>query len=152
SIASEALDQVEEIEKQLSVFKDESAVSLLNRDAAWGPVRVDRALFELLLLCKELHDETQGAFDITSGPLTRCWGFLKSEGRLPSNNEIEIARALIGSDKLLLDAASSTVQFKQPGVEINLGSIGKGYALDVVSGHFKKANEPALLGAGANSS
>jgi thiamine biosynthesis lipoprotein len=76
---------------------------------------------------------------------------LKREGRLPSNNEIETARALIGSDKLVLDAASSTVQFKQPGVEINLGSIGKGYALDIVSKHFKKANEPALLSAGASS-
>jgi thiamine biosynthesis lipoprotein len=108
-------------------------------------------LFDLLSVCKELHDETDGAFDITSGPLTRCWGFLKREGRLPSNSEIETARALVGSDKLVLDAASSTVQFKRPGVEINLGSIGKGYALDVVSGRFKKANEPALLSAGASS-
>lgn len=151
SIASEALDEVEEIEKELSVFKEESAVSLLNRSAASNPVRVDRALFDLLSLCKELHDETEGAFDITSGPLTRCWGFLKREGRLPSNSEIDNAKALVGSDKLVLDAASSTVQFKQTGVEINLGSIGKGYALDVVSKHFKNANEPALLSAGGSS-
>ena len=60
-------------------------------------------------------------------------------------------RLLVGSEKLVLDAASSTVQFKQPGVEINLGSIGKGYALDVVSKHFKRENEPALLSAGASS-
>jgi thiamine biosynthesis lipoprotein len=151
SIASEALDQVEEIEKQLSIFKDESAVSLLNRHAASSAIRVDRPLFDLLSLCKELHDETEGAFDITSGPLTRCWGFLKREGRLPSNNEIENAKKLIGSGKLMLDAAASTVQFKQRGVEINLGSIGKGYALDVVSENFKNANEPALLSAGASS-
>ena len=151
SIASKALDQVEEIEKRLSVFKEESAVSLLNRNAASRAVRVDRPLFELLSLCKQLHDETEGAFDITSGPLTRCWGFLKREGRLPSNSNIESAKALVGSNKLTLDAASSTVQFKQPGVEINLGSIGKGYALDVVSEHFKKVNEPALLSAGASS-
>jgi len=151
SVASEALDQVEAIEQQLSVFKDESAVSLLNREAAFRPVRVERPLFDLLSLCRELHDETEGAFDITSGPLTRCWGFLKREGRLPSPTEIEHARFSVGSDKLVLDAASSTVRFKQPGVEINLGSIGKGYALDVVSQHFKKANEPALLSAGASS-
>ncbi len=151
SIASEALDEVEEIEKQLSVFKEESAISLLNRSAALGAVQVDGSLFDLLLLCKQLHDDTEGAFDITSGPLTRCWGFLKREGRLPSNSQIENAKAVVGSDKLVLDAASSTVQFKQAGVEINLGSIGKGYALDVVSEHFKKANEPALLSAGASS-
>ena len=151
SIASQALDHVEEMERQLSVFKEESAVSLLNRNAASRAVRVDRPLFDLLSLCKELHAETEGAFDITSGPLTRCWGFLKREGRLPSNSEIDNAIALVGSNKLTLDAASSTVQFKQQGVEINLGSIGKGYALDVVSKHFKNANEPALLSAGASS-
>ena len=151
SIASEALDEVEEIESQLSVFKEESAVSVVNRDAASHAVRVERPLFELLSLCKQLYDETEGAFDITSGPLTRCWGFLKREGRVPTNSEIENARSLVGSDKLLLDAASSTVQFKQQGVEINLGSIGKGYALDVVNKHFKHANEPALLSAGASS-
>lgn len=151
SIASEALDEVEQIEKQLSVFKEESAVSLLNRNAASRAVRVDRPLFELLQRCKELHGETEGAFDITSGPLTRCWGFLKREGRLPTNSEIENATVLAGSDKLVLDVTSSTVQFQQPGIEINLGSIGKGYALDVVSAYFKKANEPALLSAGASS-
>ena len=151
SIASDALDEVEEIENRLSIFKEDSAISLLNHNAASYSVRVDRALFDLLSLCKKLHDETEGAFDITSGPLTRCWGFLKREGRLPSNSEIENAKALVGSDKLVLDAAPSTVQFQQPGVEINLGSIGKGHALDVVSGHFKKANEPALLSAGASS-
>jgi FAD:protein FMN transferase len=151
SIASEALDQVEEIEEQLSVFKEESAVSLLNRNAASRAVRVDRSLFELLSHCKALHDETEGAFDIMSGPLTRCWGFLKREGRLPSHSEIENARSLVGCDKLVLDTASSTVQFKHSGVEINLGSIGKGHALDVVSEHFRKAKEPALLSAGASS-
>ena len=151
SIASDALNEVEEIENQLSVFKDESAVSLLNRNAASGSVRVDRALFALLSLCKELHTETEGAFDITSGPLTRCWGFLKREGRLPSNSEIENAKASVGSSKLVLDAASSTVRFTQPGIEINLGSIGKGYALDVAAEYFKKTNEPALLSAGASS-
>ena len=149
SIASAALDEVEEIEKQLSVFKEESAVSLLNRDAASRAVRVDQLLFDLLSLCKELYEETEGAFDVTSGPLTRCWGFLRREGRVPTSSEIEHAKALVGSDKIVLDA--STVRFKQSGVEINLGSIGKGYALDVVSEHFKKVNEPALLSAGASS-
>ena len=151
SIATEALDEIEEIEKHLSVFKADSAVSLLNRSAAARAVRVDRSLFELLSLCRELHDETEGAFDITSGPLTRCWGFLKREGRLPSNAEIATAKALVGGDKIELDAALGTVQFKQHGVEINLGSIGKGYALDVVSKHFKREKEPALLSAGASS-
>jgi thiamine biosynthesis lipoprotein len=151
SIATEALDEVEEIEKQLSIFKEESAISVLNRSAASRAVAVDRLLFDLLLVCKQLHDETEGAFDITSGPLTRCWGFVKREGRLPSEAEIEQARQLVGGEKVVLNSALNTVQFKQQGVELNLGSIGKGYALDVVSKYFKKENESALLSAGASS-
>lgn len=151
SIATKALDEVEEIEKQLSVFKDESAVSLLNRNAAAAPVRVERTLFELLAVSKELYDETEGAFDITSGPLTRCWGFLKREGRLPSEAEIANAMSLVGCGKLTLDSTHATVHFKREGVELNLGSIGKGYALDIASRHFRNANESALLSAGASS-
>jgi thiamine biosynthesis lipoprotein len=151
SIATEALDEVEAIEKQLSVFKEESAVSLLNRSAASRAVRVDRSLFDLLSLCKELHDETEGAFDITSGPLTRCWGFLTREGRLPSDEEIARTKALAGSDKIVLDSSASAVQFKRQGVEMNLGSIGKGHALDVASEHFRRGNEPVLLSAGGSS-
>ena len=151
SIATEALDQVDEIEQQLSVFKAESAVSLLNRDAANRAVAVNHELFELLSLCRELYDETQGAFDITSGPLTRCWGFLKREGRVPASAEIEHARDLVGCDKLQLDPAGRTIKFRQSGVEINLGSIGKGYALDVVSTRFEGHKERALLSAGGSS-
>lgn len=151
SIATEALDEVDEIEKQLSVFKAESAVSVLNREAASRAVQVERSLFELLSLCKELHDETEGAFDITSGPLTRCWGFLKRQGRLPADAEIESARSFVGSDNVLLDSGSLSVRFKQPGTEINLGSIGKGYALDVVSARFEINKERALLSAGGSS-
>ncbi len=151
AVATEALNEVEEIERRLSVFKEESAVSLLNREAASRAVPVDQPLFELLLLCKELHDETEGAFDITSGPLTRCWGFLKREGRVPSEADIARARVVVGSDKLVLDADTRSVGFKLTGTEINLGSIGKGYALDVVKRGFVGRNERALLSAGASS-
>ena len=151
SIATQALDQVEAIEQQLSVFKAESAVSLLNRDAATRAVPVDHELFELLALCGELYDETEGAFDITSGPLTRCWGFLKRAGSVPASAEIERARGVVGCDKLQLDPAGRTIKFRQTGVEINLGSIGKGYALDVVSKHFERTKERALLSAGGSS-
>ena len=151
SVASEALDQVEEIEQQLSVFKEDSVVSLLNREAATRAMPVDQELFELMSLCRELHEQTEGAFDITSGPLTRCWGFLKRDGRVPASADIEQARGLVGSDQLVLDATARTVRFKQRGVEINLGSIGKGYALDIVIAHFEKGNERALLSAGGSS-
>ena len=149
--ATKALDVVDRLEAQLSVFRETSEVSLVNSRAANEPVTLSDSLFELLKLCKHLYKETQGAFDITSGPLTRCWGFLRREGRLPSATEIERAHSVVGSDKLLLDEQAQTVRFAQPGVQINLGSIGKGYALDSAAESLGNIVPTALLNAGASS-
>ncbi|HEY8460298.1 MAG TPA: FAD:protein FMN transferase, partial [Blastocatellia bacterium] len=151
SAASQALDEVDKLEDQLTIFRQSSEVSLINREAAAGPVRVEQSLFSLLLLCSELCRETGGAFDIASGPLSRCWGFLRRQGRIPELNEIEEAKALAGADKLLLDCESRTVRFARPGVEINLGSVGKGYALDRIAAMMRKRVRSALLSSGSSS-
>ena len=80
TVATDALNQIDRLEAQLSVFRESSEVSCINREAATEAIRVEDSLFDLLTLCKKLHRDTDGAFDITSGPLTRCWGFLKREG------------------------------------------------------------------------
>jgi FAD:protein FMN transferase len=150
-LANNALNEIDRLEQQLSVFRDNSEVSLLNRQAATKPIKVEQSLFDLLKLCKQLHHETQGAFDITSGPLTRCWGFLKRQGRVLDQVEIERALSVVGSEKLLLDSSSRTARFSDYGVEINLGSIGKGYALDHIASIFETQLEPALLNAAGSS-
>jgi thiamine biosynthesis lipoprotein len=150
-IASQTLDEVDRLEEQLTVFRESSEVSFINRQAAFGPVSVEPSLFALLLLCHHLHRKTEGAFDITSGPLTRCWGFLRRQGRIPEADELEQARQLVGSDKLLLDHKSRTIRFERAGVEINLGSIGKGYALDRIAAQIGSRVQTALLSAGSSS-
>lgn len=150
--ARDALDEVDRLEQQLTVFRDTSEVSYLNRHAASGPVKVEQSLFALLFRCCELYRETGGAFDITSGPLTRVWGFLKREGRLPDSGEIAGARSFVGGNKLLLDHGARTIQFERPGVEINLGSIGKGYALDRIAALIRERGvQTALINAGSSS-
>src|ERR671918_2877963 len=62
-----------------------------------------------------LHRETGGAFDITSTPLSRCWGFLRREGRLPAGDEIDRARARIGMPLVCLDYHERTVRFDRAG-------------------------------------
>jgi FAD:protein FMN transferase len=151
AVATDALNQIDRLEAQLSVFKESSEVSRINGQAATEAIRVEDSLFDLLNLCKKLQRETDGAFDITAGPLTRCWGFLKREGRVPSAAEIEGARFLVSSDNLLLDDQSRTIRFLRPGMEINLGSIGKGYALDRVAASIRGRIRTALLNAGASS-
>src|SRR5262245_57565369 len=151
SVARQALDEVDRLEQQLTIFRESSEVSFINRQAVDGPVRAEESLFSLLLLCQELYRETGGAFDITSGPLSRCWGFLKRQGRIPEPDEIERAKELVGGDKLLLDYESRSIRFARPGVDINLGSIGKGYALDHVAATMRERSPAALLSAGSSS-
>ena len=151
AVATEALNEIDQLEAQLSVFRESSEVSRINRQAATEAVRVEDSLFDLLTLCQKLHRDTDGTFDITSGPLTRCWGFLKREGRVPSTDEIENARLLVSSNKLLLDDETRTIRFLRAGMEVNLGSIGKGYALDRVAASMRDRVRIALLNAGASS-
>jgi FAD:protein FMN transferase len=149
--ATEALDEVERLEAQLTVFRESSEVSYVNANAGNQAVNISQSLFDLLALCKLLYVDTHGAFDITAGPLTRCWGFLRREARLPGNAEIEHARSFVGSNKIHLDEAARSVRFSKPGVQINLGSIGKGYALDRAARHVSNRISTALLNAGASS-
>lgn len=125
-----ALDLVDRLEDQLSVYRDDSEVSRLNRTAADGPVEVEERLFALLVRALELYRETGGAFDVTAGRLSAVWGFRQRQGQVPTAEQLEAARAAIGSQHVTLDPAARTVCFNRPGLEINLGSIGKGYALD----------------------
>jgi thiamine biosynthesis lipoprotein len=150
-IARSALDQIGLLERQLTVFREDSEVSYINREAARQPVRVEPALFELLMLSQRLHLQTGGAFDITSTPLSRCWGFLRRQGSIPAPAQLEAARAKVGAEKLTLDVQARSVEFASEGVEINLGSIGKGYALDRVASLIGRSVPTALLSAGASS-
>jgi len=150
--AREVLDEVDRIESSLTVFRETSDLVRLNQAAGHAPVAVDDALFGLLRLCRELHARTGGTFDITTTPLSRCWGFLRREGRLPSAEEIKAARALVGMDAVELDEAHRTVRFRRPGMELNLGSIGKGFALGQVAARLRQHGvRHALLSAGGSS-
>jgi thiamine biosynthesis lipoprotein len=129
-LAEVALDAVDRLEAQLTVYRDSSEVSRLNARAQRQPVRVAANLFELLTLARQIHDETEGAFDVTVGALIKAWGFYRRAGRVPEAAERRDVLRRLGSRYLRLDAARQSVAFERPGLEINLGSIGKGYALD----------------------
>jgi thiamine biosynthesis lipoprotein len=150
--AQAALNEVDAIEAQLTVFRHTSAIVELNKRAASAETACDAKLFALLSRCGELSRETDGAFDITSTPLSRCWGFLRREGRLPPDHEIAGARDLVGMHHVRLDPQRSTVRFLKTGVELNLGAVGKGYALDRVAATLRHSGlDHALLSAGRSS-
>src|SRR3954470_1793728 len=126
----EALDLVESIESQLTVYRDDSEVVQINRRAADAAVAVEPRLFHLLEQAQRLHGETAGALDITSGPLSEAWGFSRREGRIPSEAQVADALSRVGMQHVLLDASQQTVKFARVGLTINFNSMGKGYALD----------------------
>lgn len=150
--ARAALDEADRVEAVLTVFRDTSEVAALNREAGARPVVAGQLLFGLLQRCQALQAATGGAFDPTSGPLTRCWGFLAREGRLPAPEELAQARAAVGFEKVHLDPATRTVRFAAPGLSLNFGGIGKGLALDRMAEVLRARGVPrALLSAGASS-
>lgn len=150
--ARAALDEADRVESLLTVFRQSSELSRVNREAVDGPMVADGELFLLLQRCARLHAETEGAFDVTSTPLSRCWGFLQREARVPSTEQIEEARALVGMDRVELDLRGSSVRFASRGIELNLGAIGKGYAVDRMGGLLRRRGvSHVLVSAGGSS-
>lgn len=151
-LARAALDEADRLEQIMTIFRETSELTRINRRAHEEPVEADAELFSLLVQSAEINSATDGAFDITSTPLSECWGFLRRQGRLPSEEAIAAVRARVGMPLVELDAANRTVRFRREGVALNLGAIGKGFALDCM-GHFLRTNgvDQALISAGSSS-
>src|ERR1051326_3524368 len=128
--ADAALDEVRRLDELLSNYKPSSEWSQVNQNAAARPVRVSPELFQLLADCVQYSRESEGAFDISVGPLMKVWGFYKGSGHLPHKPEIQAALTRTGYGHIQLDRVAQTVKFDQPGVELDPGGIGKGYAVD----------------------
>jgi thiamine biosynthesis lipoprotein len=124
--------EVRRLEDLLSFFKPTSALSRVNQNAAAGPVTADPELIFLIGQSFRFAEKSQGAFDFTVAPLIRLWGFRDREPppRPPAPEQIRKALESVGYGKLALDFDRSTLQYKSPGIEVELGAIGKGYAVD----------------------
>lgn len=130
--AEAALDEVERLDAVLSTWRVDSFASHVNCSAARGPVRLDPEFEDLLARCRQLHRDTDGAFDVTVGPFVRAWGFLGGPPRVPGEAELARLRAGTGAEHLRLDRAAHTVQFARDGLELDFGAIGKGEAVDAM--------------------
>ena len=148
----EALSEIRLLEKQLSFYDPSSEISRINREAASGPVRVPARVFQLLRTAQGLSESTLGAFDITIGPLMRCWGFVRGQGAWPSEDDLVAARNLTGMSLIVLDESQRSVEFKRPGVAIDLGAIGKGFAIEEAAEILRQCGiKSALLHGGTSS-
>ena len=118
------------IDAMLSNYRPSSEWCELNRRAAERAVKVSPELFRFISDCMQYHRLSEGAFDISVGPLMKAWGFVRGSGRRPEPADLEAALACTGSQNIQMDPAAQTVRFERAGVEIDAGGIGKGYAVD----------------------
>jgi len=126
----EALAEIARLDGQLSFYRGASDISWINAYAATRAVKIEPRLFSLLQRCQALSLATDGAFDVTVAPLMRAWGFAGGTGAMPSPSRLAEARGCVGFQHVLLDPDASTIRFERPGMSIDLGAAGKGYAVD----------------------
>ncbi len=134
-----AFDKLVEVDEMMSDYRDDSELSVVNRDAFAGPVEVSDELFTVLKASVDYSRKTQGAFDITVGPVVELWRRMEKDGTRPGEEELAQARARVGYEKLILDEENKSVRFAVEGMKLDLGGIAKGYAIDLAVEAMKKA-------------
>lgn len=152
AILDASFDEVRRIDDLLSNYKPDSELSQVNHSAAKGPQRVSPEFFDLISACVQYSRESGGAFDITVGPLMRIWGFYKGTGKLPTKREIREALDKVGWKNIVLDPDQRTIAFRTPGLELDAGGVGKGYAVDRLVSKMRGYNVHAALISASNSS
>ncbi|MBN2594423.1 MAG: FAD:protein FMN transferase [Sedimentisphaerales bacterium] len=125
-----ALEEIRKVDDLMSDYKSDSEISRANRDAFDKSVQVSESTYEVLQRSVEFSKMTDGAFDITVGPLVALFRKAKKSNTPPSEEQINQAKTKVGFEKLKLDSENRTVQFTEQGMLLDLGGIAKGYAID----------------------
>jgi thiamine biosynthesis lipoprotein len=128
-----------------------SDVCRINENAGIGPVRVDRDVIEMLVLAKKYHLLSEGAFDVTIGPVMDLWGFAGERPKVPPPGKLAEALSLVDSNKLIVDEQKQTAFLEKRGMKLDLGAVAKGYATEKAIGVLKSRGvTSALIDAGGN--
>jgi FAD:protein FMN transferase len=142
--AEPAMDEIYEslnkINNVCSRFNPQSELSRLNASAAEQPFKCSMLLWDILIESKYFYDLSEGSFDITITPLMKLWGFYQKQNKIPSKKEIKNALTFVGLSKVVFNSENRSVFFKKPGIQIDLGGIAKGFAVDYAYKRIKKYN------------
>jgi thiamine biosynthesis lipoprotein len=146
----EAFGAIAEVDRLMSNYRDDSELSRINRLAAREPIRVSDPMLSILEAAQQVSARSHGAFDATVGPLVRLWGFHDKKPHLPTAAELAAVRPLVDYRNLLIDAQGHTVRFARSGVEIDLGGIAKGFAVEVAANVLRRRGLTGFIDAGGN--
>ncbi len=128
---SQAFEEFHRADRLMSLHRADSELARVNELAATRPVPVSEELFHVLSTALDIARQTDGSFDITIRPLADLWGFIWKEYRLPTDEELKAVLPRVNYRLVQLDAGQRTVRFLRPDISIDLGGIGKGYAVDL---------------------
>ncbi len=147
----DAFSEMERIEGVMSAHREDSELSRLNREGYPGPVAVSLELFEIVRKGIQWSRKTQGAFDVSVGPLLKLWPLYRAEKILPTGDAVAEALQAVGWEKVLLDSGGQTIRFRVPGMALDLGGIAKGYVIDRAVEELREAGiRSALVNAGGD--
>jgi thiamine biosynthesis lipoprotein len=141
-----AFNEIERIDNLMSIYKRESEISLLNRLGSLVP---SEDVMEVIRRSVKFSRLSRGAFDVTCKPLLSLWSRAKERGELPTQEELKQALSLVGWENLEIDGES--VRFKLKGMQIDLGGVAKGFAVDrAVAVLLKHGVKRAIVNAGGD--
>jgi thiamine biosynthesis lipoprotein len=149
--AAAAFARVAELDGIMSDYKPASELMKLCAKAGGDPVKVSDDLWTVLERAREVAKRSDGAFDVTVGPIVRLWRRARRTHEMPDPDDLARAKALVGYDKVKLDPLAHTVQLTKKGMQLDLGGIAKGYAADQALLVLKKHGlSRALVAAGGD--
>ena len=148
----QVFEEIDRLHEQMTRYQPGSELSFINREGASFPVRVEPGLLALIEKSLRHSEDMGGAFDITVGPLMEAWGFFRGQGRVPTQEELQSVLKCIGYQRVKLDPSNRTIHFDLSGIELDLGGIAKGYAVDrAVSILSENGITAALVSSGMSS-
>ena len=144
-------DEVRRLDEALSDYRPDSELNRVCRAPAGRPVALSEAFFEALEVSQEIARLSDGAFDVTLGPVIRLWRAARKAKRLPAEDERRRALAASGYRKLTLDPAAKTATFAVGGMQLDLGGVAKGLAADrALAAIGRSGSKSALVAAGGD--
>ena len=149
--SSEAFDRVEQLEQIFSDYREDSELMRVCRTASQSPQRLSSDLYMILQSSLRFSALSDGAFDVTIGPIVRLWREARSQQRLPEAERLSKARLAVGYHNLVLDPDDHTLFLKRDDMSLDLGAIAKGYAADQARAVLEKYGiRKALVAAGGD--
>lgn len=151
TLIDQAFSKLTEIENQLSIHKDYTLIDTVNQNAGLLPTPVDAETYALIQKGIQYSKLTDGAFDLTIGPLTSLWNIGSPNARVPSVTEIQEVLPYVNYQLVTLNEPNQTIFLQKKGMILDLGGIAKGYAADIVTELLKEANvKSAIINIGGN--